>query len=91
MLHKLSVITYKEPIDGRLEDATAAILKDIYDSEEEDDEDDEAIEVNANEEEDDSSEINVVTKLACIISYMFKLFTDNCTTETHLQPTQQIR
>ncbi len=39
MLHKLSVITYKEPIDGRFEDATAAILKDIYDSEEEDDED----------------------------------------------------
>ncbi len=73
MLHKLSVITYKEPLDGRFEDATAAILKDIYDSEEEDDEDDEnaneeeddeddeAIEVNANEEEDDSSEINVVT------------------------------
>ncbi len=72
MLHKLSVITYKEPIDGRFEDATAAILKDIYDSEEEDDEDDEALEVNANEEEDDeddeaneeeddSSEINVVT------------------------------
>ncbi len=74
MLHKLSIITYKEPIDGRFEDATAAILKDIYDSEEEDDEDDEAhfneeeddeddeaIEVNANEEEDDSSEINVVT------------------------------
>ena len=48
-------------IDGRFEDATAAILKDIYDSEEEDDEDDEAIEVNANEEEDDSSEMNVVT------------------------------
>ncbi len=37
-------------IDGKFEDATAAILKDIYDSEEEDDEDDEAIEVNANEE-----------------------------------------
>ncbi len=35
MLHKLSIITYKEPIDGRFEDATAAILKDIYDSEEE--------------------------------------------------------
>ncbi len=64
-------------IDGKFEDATAAILKDIYDSEEEDDEDDEAIEVNANEEEDDeddeaievnaneeeddSSEMNVVT------------------------------
>ncbi len=56
MLHKLSVITYKEPIDGRFEDATAAILKDIYDSEEEDDEDDEAIEVNANEEEDDQDD-----------------------------------
>ncbi len=70
MLHKLSVITYKEPIDGRFEDDTAAILKDIYDSEEDDEaievnaneeEDDEAIEVNVNEEEDDSSEINVVT------------------------------
>ncbi len=63
-------------IDGKFEDATAAILKDIYDSEEEDDEedeaievnaneeddeDDEAIEVNANEEEDDNSEMNVVT------------------------------
>ncbi len=94
-------------IDGKFEDATAAILKDIYDSEEEDDEDDEAIEVKANEEEDDeddeavevnaneeeyiSSEMNYVTWLSCIISYMFKLFTDNCTTETHLQPIQQIR
>ncbi len=58
---KIVYETYKEPIDGRFEDATAAILKDSYDSEEECDEDDEAIEVNANEEEDDSSEINVVT------------------------------
>ncbi len=37
---KIVYETYKEPIDGRFEDATAAILKDIYDSEEEDDEDD---------------------------------------------------
>ncbi len=33
----------------------------VHQIEEEDDEDDEAIEVNANEEEDDSSEMNVVT------------------------------
>ena len=34
---------YREPIDGRFEDATAAVLKGIYASDEEDDEDDEAI------------------------------------------------
>ncbi len=56
--NKLTISAFFHPlritIDGRFEDATAAILKNIYDSEEEDDEDDEAaIEVNANEEEDD--------------------------------------
>ena len=64
MYDKIVCENYRVPIDGRFEDATAAILKGIYASEEEDEEDDKAITANedeANEEEDDNSEINVVT------------------------------
>ena len=60
---KIVCENYREPIDGRFEEATAAILKGIYASEEEDEEDDEAITANDDEanEEGDNSEINVVT------------------------------
>ena len=61
--YKIVCEYYREPIDGSFKDATAAILKGIYASKKEDEEDDEAITANEYEanEEDENSEINVVT------------------------------
>ena len=43
---KIVCENYREPINGRFKDATAAILKGIYASEENDEEDDEVITAN---------------------------------------------